>query len=287
MQLCSNIDQIRTKLLPLRDEKQTIALVPTMGALHQGHMRLVTCAQKMCKCVVVSIFVNPKQFGEGEDFDNYPRNLAADQTLLEAAGVDYCFAPLTQEMWPDNNETVVETVRLANILMGALRPGHFRGVASIVAKLFNIIQPTHAFFGEKDFQQLAVIRRMVEDLNFPVEIIGVPIARDQDGVAQSSRNKLLSSDERRAAAIIPQACAAAAQCYANGERQTASLISAARTVLMREPLAIIESIDLRDCQTLTETPILLDRPAVLLLSVRFGQVRLIDQHIFNVTEDIL
>jgi len=281
MQLCTTIEEMRSALRQRRRVGQIIGLVPTMGALHQGHMRLVNQAKKHCDCVVVSIFVNCKQFDELQDFNAYPRDLIADQALLEGEEVDFCFAPKTQEMWPDGNETIVETVNLAHILMGALRPGHFRGVTSVVAKLFNIIEPTHAFFGEKDFQQLTIIRRMVKDLNFPIEIIGVPIARDKDGVARSSRNKLLQPGERRAAAIIPQAIAAAAQLYANGERRKERLIDVVRNVLSSEKLAIIEAIDLRDGETLAETNTILDRPAVLLLSVRFGQVRLIDQHVFS------
>jgi len=281
MRLCSTIEEIRSHLLPLRANAQTVGLVPTMGALHQGHMRLVEQARQRCHCVVVSIFVNPKQFGEGEDFDAYPRTLEADQALLKAADVHYLFAPEIEEMWPSGNETIVEAVHLSNILMGKLRPGHFRGVTTVVAKLFNIIQPTHAFFGEKDFQQLAIIRRMVKDLNFPINIIGVPIARDPDGVAQSSRNALLTSQERRAASIIPQAIDAAAQLYKAGERSRASIIAKVRDVLMGEKLAIIEAIDLRDCEHLDEKSVMLDHPAVLLLSVRFGKVLLIDQHIFT------
>jgi len=281
MLLCTTIEAMRVGLSAPRISGKKIALVPTMGALHQGHMRLVERARQCCDLVVVSIFVNPKQFDEEQDFDAYPRDLAADRTLLQVAQVDFVFAPTIAEMWPAGNETIVETVHLANILMGALRPGHFRGVTSVVAKLFNIIQPTHAFFGEKDFQQLAIIRRMVTDLNFPVEIIGVPISRDADGVAQSSRNALLTPQERQAAAIIPQACMAAAQLYAAGERHAEALIAAVRRVLLREERAIIETIDLRDCETLAETGARLDRPAILLLTVRFGAVRLIDQHVFN------
>jgi len=280
MRLCTTIATIRAALLERRERKQLIGFVPTMGALHQGHLALINRAKQSSACVVVSIFVNPEQFGADEDFDRYPRDLEADRIMLEEQGVDYCFAPEVQEMWPPGHETIVETRHLSNILMGALRPGHFRGVTSVVAKLFNIIQPDQAFFGEKDFQQLAIIRRMVKDLNFPVEIIGVSIAREMDGVAQSSRNALLSPDERRRAIIIPQACAAAAQLYANGERSVQTLINTVRNVLSREKLAIIEAIDVRDCETLAETGAKLERPSVLLLTVRFGQVRLIDQHVF-------
>jgi len=268
-------------LLPVREANQTIGLVPTMGALHHGHMKLVEQARHRCDCVVASIFVNPKQFDEPQDFDAYPRHPEADFALLQQAGVRACFAPTIEEMWPSGHETIVETVHLANILMGALRPGHFRGVATVVAKLFNIIQPTHAFFGEKDFQQLAIIRRMVKDLNFPIEIVGVPIARDGDGVAQSSRNALLGQDERRGAAIIPQALDVAAKLYAAGERQTQALVTAVLTVLAHEKLATVEAVDMRDCETLDAVGEKLDRPAVLLLTVRFGAVRLIDQHVFN------
>jgi len=285
MQLCTTIDEMRASLRPLRDGGQSIGFVPTMGALHQGHMRLVARAREMSDYVVVSIFVNPKQFGANEDFDKYPRTLEQDRVLLKAAKVAYCFAPSTEEMWPQENETIVEPVNLANILMGALRPGHFRGVATVVAKLFNIIQPHFAFFGEKDFQQLALIRRMVKDLNFPIDIIGVPIARDGDGVAQSSRNALLTSAERAAAVIIPQAMTAAAQAFDLGERRVAALIDVVRTVLVRESLAHVESIDIRDGETLAACGAMIEHTAVLLLTVRFGQVRLIDQHIFKANRE--
>jgi len=277
MKIFEQIKELREALAPARERGQKIALVPTMGALHAGHRALIRRARAECDVVVVSIFVNPKQFGPNEDFDTYPRNLAADCALLEGERVDYCFAPLTQDMWPQGEETIVEATILSHILMGALRPGHFRGVTSVVAKLFNIVQPQRAYFGEKDFQQLAIIRRMVEDLAFPVEIVGVPTLRDEDGVALSSRNALLSPQDRLAARIIPRAIFAADDAYQKGEREAAALLQIVRDILSSEPRAKIDSIDLRDSATLKPVEENLSRSAILLLSVQFGSVRLIDQ----------
>jgi len=277
MKIFEHIKEVRDALIPARERGQKIGLVPTMGALHEGHLALMRRARSECDAVVVSIFVNPKQFGPHEDFDNYPRHLAADCALCEREKIDYCFAPTVQEMWPQGEETIVEATVLSHILMGALRPGHFRGVTSVVAKLFNIVQPQKAYFGEKDFQQLAIIRRMVEDLAFPVEIVGVPTLRDEDGVALSSRNALLSPQDRLAARIIPRAIFAADAAYQKGEREAAALIQIVRDILSSEPRAKIDSIDLRDSTTLSPVEGDLSRSTMLLLSVQFGSVRLIDQ----------
>jgi len=274
-------DALRAALAKDRAEGGTIGLVPTMGALHAGHLALVHQSFATCRRTVVSIFVNPEQFGPNEDFDAYPRDLAGDVALLEKEGVDYCFAPSIEEIWPEGNETVVDAVHLSRILAGRIRPGHFRGVTTVVAKLFNIVGPDKAFFGEKDFQQLAVIRRMVQDLVFPVGIVGVPTLRDPDGVASSSRNLLLTVEGRKAAVIIPQSWRAAERLYQAGERSAPRLVAAVRAVLKKEPEGVAESIDLRDAETLASVKGNLEKPAVLLLTVRFGQVRLIDQHILG------
>jgi len=280
MNIFEHIEPLRADLVEARKTGQKIGLVPTMGALHEGHLALMRRARSECDAVVVSIFVNPKQFGPHEDFAAYPRNLAADCIMLEHEKIDYCFAPTLQEMWPQGEETIVETTVLSHILMGALRPGHFRGVTSVVAKLFNIVQPQKAYFGEKDFQQLAIIRRMVEDLAFPVDIVGVPTLRDKDGVALSSRNALLSPQDRLAARIIPRAIFAADASYQNGEREAMTLIQIVRDILSSEPRAKIDSIDLRDSTTLASVEGKLLGPAMLLISVQFGSVRLIDQLLF-------
>lgn len=281
MKIFKKIDEVRQQLAQDQSQGLTVGLVPTMGALHNGHISLVRQSMMKCQRTIVSIFVNPKQFGPDEDYDAYPRDLEGDSKLLEQAGVDYVFAPSVEEMWPEGNLTSVEVSELSNILIGKLRPGHFRGVTTVVAKLFNIVQPDAAFFGEKDYQQVAIIRRMVEDLAFPVEIISVPILRDGDGVASSSRNKLLTAEDRKAAVAVPDSWKAAELLFKKGERKVKVLRDAVRSVLEREPRAVIEAIDFRDAETLQNIDDVIVSPAVLLLTVRFGSVRLIDQHVFN------
>lgn len=281
MKIFKKIDEVRQQLAQDQSQGLTVGLVPTMGALHNGHISLVRQSMMKCQRTIVSIFVNPKQFGPDEDYDAYPRDLEGDSKLLEQAGVDYVFAPSVEEMWPEGNLTSVEVSELSNILIGKLRPGHFRGVTTVVAKLFNIVQPDAAFFGEKDYQQVAIIRRMVEDLAFPVEIISVPILRDGDGVASSSRNKLLTAEDRKAAVAVPDSWKAAEPLFKKGERKVKVLRDAVRSVLEREPRAVIEAIDFRDAETLQNIDDVIVNPAVLLLTVRFGSVRLIDQHVFS------
>ncbi|GAA5093880.1 pantoate--beta-alanine ligase [Bartonella acomydis] len=281
IQILKTIAEIRQCITEERRLGFSIGLVPTMGALHEGHLALVQQAKAMCDRSVVSIFVNPKQFASHEDFDQYPRDLQGDCALLKKAGVEYVFAPFTDEMWPRGNETIVKVEKLSRILIGRLRPGHFCGVSSVVAKLFNIVQPDKAFFGEKDFQQISIIRRMVEDLAFPIEIIGVPILREADGVAYSSRNKLLTLEDRKAAKIIPESGKAAEELYHQGERSVAKLCKIVRNILQQESRAIVESIDLQDMKTLCTVKGKLEKPAVLLLTVRFGTVRLIDQYMLQ------
>ncbi|OPB31882.1 pantoate--beta-alanine ligase [Bartonella sp. AR 15-3] len=281
MQILQTIAELRQYLREERRLGLSIGFVPTMGALHDGHLALVRQARAMCDRVVVSIFVNPKQFSPHEDFNIYPRDLEGDCSLLKRANVEYIFVPSVEEMWPLGNETIVEVKKLSRILMGKLRPGHFCGVTSVVAKLFNIVQPDKAFFGEKDFQQLLIIRRMVKDLAFPVEIVGVPILRDADGVASSSRNQLLTLEDRKAAKIIPESLKAVKRLYEQGERSVDKLCEVVRSVLQKEPRAVIESIDLRDIETLCVIKKKLNTSAVLLLTVCFGEVRLIDQYILQ------
>ncbi|WP_336279023.1 pantoate--beta-alanine ligase [Bartonella sp. CB175] len=281
MQILRTISEVRHYIAQDRSLGFSIGFVPTMGALHDGHLALVQQARKMCDRILVSIFVNPKQFGPHEDFNKYPRDLIGDCALLKKVGVEYVFAPSTEEMWPPGNETVVKVEKLSRTLMGRLRPGHFYGVTSVVAKLFNIVQPDKAFFGEKDFQQLLIIRRMVEDMAFPVEIVGVPILREADGVASSSRNQFLTLEDRKAARIIPKSGKAAGKLYYQGERSVDKLCKIVRDILQQESRAIIESIDIRDMRTLCVIKGKLNKPAVLLLTVRFGEVRLIDQYILQ------
>ncbi|WP_375649137.1 pantoate--beta-alanine ligase [Bartonella sp. OT172YNZD] len=281
MKVLKTIAEVRQYTSEERRLGFSIGFVPTMGALHDGHLALVQYARAMCDRVLVSIFVNPKQFGPDEDFFQYPRDLKGDCALLKKGGVECVFAPSVDEMWPPGNDTIVQVKKLSRILIGKLRPGHFYGVTSVVAKLFNIVQPDKAFFGEKDFQQILIIRRMVEDLAFPIEIVGVPILRESDGVACSSRNQFLTLEDRKAAKIIPESGKAAEKLYHEGERSVDKLCKTVRDILQQETRAIIEAIDLRDMETLCVVRETLNKPAVLLLTVRFGEVRLIDQYILQ------
>lgn len=226
MLLCKTIAEIRSACRTLRNAEHTLGLVPTMGALHEGHLSLVAAARSECDAVVASIFVNPMQFGPQEDYDAYPRELESDYRKLESAGAHALFVPSAKEMLQDGNTTYVDTGDMGTRLDGASRPGHFRGVATIVARLFNIVQPDRAYFGQKDAAQIAVLRRMVNDLNFPVHIVVCPIVRELDGLAMSSRNQYLSRDERCRALILSQALAAAEQLAQQGESSTEVLRAA-------------------------------------------------------------
>ena len=284
MQLIRTIADLRTALRAERSAGKTVGFVPTMGYLHIGHLTLAKHSQLNCDVTVVSIFVNPTQFSPNEDLAQYPRNLPHDLKLLEEQGVDYVFAPEVDEMYPDGSgktSTYVDVGDLSSILMGALRPNHFRGVATVVSKLFNIVQPDKAFFGEKDYQQLAVIKRMVTDLNQPVEVFGVPTVREPDGLACSSRNSLLSAENRAAAIILPQAMQLAQTLVDQGERSVSVLHQAVLDKLQQEARGEVEAVDIRDAETLAGTAELLTAPAVLLLTVRFGKIRLIDQHVLR------
>lgn len=281
MKIFTKIADLRQELKIVQAEAKTLGLVPTMGALHSGHMYLVQEARKVADYSIVSIFVNPKQFGEGEDFDAYPRTLEADLALLKENQVDFVFAPELEEMWPAGADTFVEVPNLSDILQGAARPGHFRGVTSVVAKLFNIIEPDFAFFGEKDFQQLTILRKMVADLNFPVQIIGVPTQREADGLACSSRNQLLTNAERQAAPILYKAIQKSVQAVDAGERDSVKLIEIMKNLINTEPLATIEHIELLDIHTLKPVKTMQDSPVVALFSVKFGEVRLLDQHVYQ------
>lgn len=274
MQIVRQLDPLRHALAEFRTAGLKIGLVPTMGALHAGHMRLVEVAQEQCDAVVASIFVNPTQFGEGEDLDAYPRQEAADAGLLEAAGVKLLWAPTADQVYPAGYATNVSVSGISDGLCGAARPGHFDGVATVVAKLFNQIRPDAAFFGEKDYQQLAVIRRMARDLDFTHEIVGVPTVRDADGLALSSRNAYLTPEERANAAALPQAMQEAATSIAAG-RPVAATLSDAKSRLLGSGFHKIDYLELRNADTLA----LLDdftRNARLLAAAHIGRTRLID-----------
>ncbi|MGJ8535794.1 MAG: pantoate--beta-alanine ligase [Parasphingopyxis sp.] len=274
MQLERQLIAVRAALRNLRADGGTIAFVPTMGALHDGHLALVARAHEVADHVVVSIFVNPTQFGEGEDLGSYPRPEEADRAKLEEAGCDLLWAPTPDEVYPVGFSTSVRVSGVSDGLCGASRPGHFDGVAVIVAKLFNQIAPDYALFGEKDYQQLALIRRMARDLDFDIEIIGVPTVREADGLALSSRNAYLSAEERSRAVALPDAMREAAAAILGGESVSFAII-AAKARLFEAGFSAVDYIELRDAETL-EPVETLERPARLLAAAQIGKTRLID-----------
>jgi pantoate--beta-alanine ligase len=263
-----------------RRQERRIVLVPTMGFLHEGHLSLVREGRKLGDELVVSIFVNPAQFAPHEDYGSYPRGFERDCQMLEKEGVGVIFRPAAEEIYPEGYQTYVEVEKLGAPLCGAFRPGHFRGVATVVAKLFNIVRPHAAIFGAKDFQQLQVIRRMVADLNFDVEVVGHPLVRERDGLAMSSRNSYLSEVERRAALSLRRGLVQAESLVRAGERVGQRIIEAARGELDKEPLVCLEYAQLCDPETLTEVKTV-DRESLLALAVKIGRTRLIDNTILR------
>ncbi len=258
--------------------RKSSGFVPTMGALHEGHLTLMRQARSENDIVIVSIFVNPTQFNDAVDLEKYPRTFERDCELLKNAQIDALFAPDADEIYPTPMDTIIDVPLLSKGLIGKLRPGHFQGMASVVTKLLNIAQADRAYFGEKDYQQLAIIKRMVFDLNIPSEIIGVPIVREADGLAMSSRNMRLSSKERAAAPIIYKTMERALNKHTLGETSVNALIEFITDEISAEPLATIKSIDIVDAENLQPMTII-NRPAALLLNVQFGDVILIDQSI--------
>jgi pantoate--beta-alanine ligase len=271
---------MRTKAEDLRRDGRRIAVVPTMGALHDGHLALLHAARGKADVVILTIFVNPTQFGPHEDLARYPRDEAGDLAKARTAGIDLAFCPDASAMYRPGAQTFIEVRELQRPLCGASRPGHFAGVATVVAKLFHLTQPHVAVFGEKDYQQLAIIRRMVRDLDFPVEIAGVPIVREPDGVAMSSRNAYLSTEQRRAARSLSAGLAAAERAFAGGEHRAAALVAAARAPIEAEAGTRIDYAELRDAEELTEIAHVEQR-AVLALAVFVGTTRLIDNRVLG------
>jgi pantoate--beta-alanine ligase len=272
MQTITTIAQLRAAL---REAPRPIGFVPTMGYLHEGHLSLACRARAECAFVVMSIFVNPTQFGPQEDFDRYPRDLPRDIRLAEQVGVDLIFAPPVEEMYPAGFSTYVEVGGVTARWEGERRPGHFRGVATIVLKLFNQVQPDRAYFGEKDYQQLQVVKKMVRDLDLQIEIVGCPIVREEDGLAMSSRNVYLSPEQRRAATVLYRALQRGRELAAQGEREVARLLEGMRAVLRSEPLVQEDYLAIVDPTSLEP----LERvagPARILIAGRVGGVRLID-----------
>ena len=280
MRVIRAIGELREYLRQIATSERSVGFVPTMGYLHSGHMELVKRAKAENAVLVVSIFVNPLQFGPTEDLARYPRDLPRDSGMLEEGGVDILFAPGVEDMYPRPMETVVDVPGLGGELEGAVRPGHFAGVATVVCKLFNIVQPHAAYFGEKDYQQVIVIKRMVEDLALPVRIVAVPTVRDSDGLALSSRNVYLTEAERAAAVILPQTLAEAERLVEIGFGDPHELEEKLRAFLAREPLAHTEVVAVRDASTLRPVTSIVE-PVVVALFVRFGSTRLLDNRVIS------
>ena len=270
---------MRARAEDLRRDGRRIAVVPTMGALHDGHLALLRAARAKGDVFTLTIFVNPTQFGPNEDLSRYPRDEAGDLAKARACGIDLAFCPDAPAMYPPGSQTFVEVRELSRPLCGASRPGHFAGVATVVTKLFHATLPHLAVFGEKDYQQLAIIRRMVRDLDFGIEIASIPIVREPDGLAMSSRNAYLSPEQRRAALSLSRGLAAAEAAFAAGERSAAALLAAARAPIEAEPLARIDYVELRDALELSPIE-RRERPAVLAMAVFVGATRLIDNRVF-------
>jgi pantoate--beta-alanine ligase len=278
------IAEMKAAVRNLRAAGRTIGFVPTMGFLHEGHLSLVRESRKSADATVVSIFVNPLQFGPREDFSQYPRDLDRDARMLEREGVDWLFQPSAEEMYPKGYETTIELPKLQDRLCGLSRPGHFKGVATVVLKLFNIVQPDVAFFGQKDAQQAIILQRMAEDLNLDVRVRVLPIVREADGLAMSSRNIYLRPDERRAALVLWKSLEEARRLFESGERRAGMIIGRMREIIGAEPLARVEYAEVVDHRNL-ESLDLIEREALIALAVDIGRTRLIDNIILQVSGD--
>lgn len=280
MKIVRTVEEVRQAVRTWKAEGKTIGLVPTMGYLHEGHKSLIDRAVAENDHVVVSIFVNPIQFGPAEDLETYPRDLEKDSELCQTAGASLIFHPDPSQMYSPTFSSFINMSTLTGGLCGKTRPSHFQGVCTVVGKLFNIVEPNKAYFGQKDAQQLAIIRHMVEDLNFNLEIVGCPIVREADGLAKSSRNSYLSKDERKAALVLSQSLAIAQKMINEGERDTGKLTLAMTKHIENEPLAKIDYVEFVDWKTL-EPVGLIDRPVLNAIAVYIGKTRLIDNHIYE------
>jgi pantoate--beta-alanine ligase len=271
----TTIAETRDLVKAARIAGKRIGFVPTMGALHAGHVSLIRASRAECGFTVVSVFVNPTQFGPNEDFTRYPRTFDADRQLCAAVGTDLIFAPNAEEMYPPNSRTLVEVTGLQDVLCGKSRPGHFRGVATIVAKLFNVVQPDAAFFGQKDAQQVAIIRRMTSDLNLPITIRVMPTIRETDGLAMSSRNRYLDPTQRMHATCLYRALKKAEELIASGERSVRALERAMTDIVVQTPGTRLDYSEVRDAETL-DAIVTVEKPALAAVAVCFGTTRLID-----------
>jgi len=280
MELFETAGEMQKYSESLRLQGKKIAFVPTMGYLHEGHLNLMREGRKRGDCLAISIYVNPTQFGPGEDLDKYPRDFEGDEKLAEEVGCDAIFYPTNREMYPENYHTYVNVEKITENLCGLTRPDHFRGVATVCAKLFNIAKPHTAVFGKKDFQQLAVIKRMVKDLNMDLEIIGMPTVREPDGLAMSSRNSYLKSDERESALSLSRSLKRAEEIYSKGERDAGRIIDEVSRFIDGHSHTRIDYVKICDTETMEDSTYL-DGESVLALAVWVGSPRLIDNHVFG------
>jgi pantoate--beta-alanine ligase len=280
MKVIESVKKMQSFSEAFRERGGKIAFVPTMGYFHEGHLQLMKEAKKMADCVVVSIYVNPTQFGPKEDFSKYPRDLDRDLKMAEKVGVDVIFYPPNKQMYPSNYQTYVNVEKVTQNLCGQSRPTHFRGVTTICNKLFNIVKPHVAVFGKKDFQQYIAIKRMVDDLNMNLEIVGYPTVREKDGLAMSSRNKYLSKAERPSALTLSKALKMAQKLYAKGERTASVIIHEVEKLIKDAPYTEIDYIKICDTKSLSDIE-KIKGPAVIALAVRVGKTRLIDNHVFG------
>ncbi|MCD6280252.1 MAG: pantoate--beta-alanine ligase [Deltaproteobacteria bacterium] len=280
MKVIEDIAGMRSYVSGIKARGDTIGLVPTMGYLHEGHLSLMRKARELTDHVVISIFVNPTQFGPNEDLDRYPRDFERDLDLASSVGVECIFHPRSQDIYPKGYATYIHVEGLSSVLCGVSRPTHFRGVATVVAKLFNIVEPDIAVFGEKDYQQLVIIRRMVADLNMKVKIVGYPIVREKDGLAMSSRNRYLSQQERKKATVLSRALKRAEDMFNNGERDASAIREALVEMIMGEDGCNIDYVEIVDADYLSRLRTI-DRKAVIALAVNIGKARLIDNTILD------
>lgn len=276
MEIITKAARMRVLSRKLWTEQSSIGFVPTMGALHEGHLSMVRDARRMTDAVIVSIFVNPTQFDSGREFEQYPRDLARDADLLTPIGVDYIFAPSAEELYPPGFSSFVEVEGLNNKLEGISRPGHFRGVTTAVSTLLNIVHPQYLFLGQRDAQQVIIIKKLVRDLHFPVEVMVTTVAREPDGLAYASRNVQLSSEERKAAPVLHRALRLAQEMFRDGERNAGRILKSMRKEIEKEPLAKVDYMAITDTEKLDPLDDLTDRKALVSIAASFGQTRLID-----------
>jgi pantoate--beta-alanine ligase len=280
MEIIVQAKEMQRRAEQRRREGMIITFVPTMGFLHEGHLSLMREGRKRGDCLVTSIFVNPTQFGPTEDYDRYPRDLKQDLKLVQGVGVDIVFTPTVAEMYPDGFQTSVEVERVTQNLCGISRPHHFRGVTSVVAKLFNIVKPHRAFFGQKDYQQLIAIKQMVKDLNMDVEVVGMPTIREPDGLAMSSRNAFLNPKKRKEAACLYRSLLKGKELFAQGERSAATILQEVRRIIEEDKSAVIDYVKICDVHTLEDLEEIKGE-AVIALAVKMGKTRLIDNIILK------